>query len=266
MDPITVATIIALGLVVGAIVGLTSVGSGALMTPILYLDFAGVLAHNLVVGTATAQGTITKFVASARNYLRGKLRPDYTFMIAITGVPLAVVGAFFSSSFVSYNLFAPFLALVLLFVGIGIILQLRAKKMNHAEDPKLTPRLKRKGMLVGMGVGLIAGLTGVATGSLLVSSLIILLKFPNKTAVTIAIFEGGLILLAATATQLYLGHVDLTFTMLLIVGGVPGILFGSHFKDKIDQKILGYGIAGVIILESARTLSSFLFGKSFFFF
>ncbi|MDE1845905.1 MAG: sulfite exporter TauE/SafE family protein [Candidatus Micrarchaeota archaeon] len=266
MDPFTIALIVALGLVVGAIVGLTSVGSGALMTPILYLDFASSLAHNLVVGTATTQGTVTKFVASARNYLRGKLSRDYTFMIAITGVPLAVVGAFFSSRFVAFNLFPPFLALVLLFVGVGIVLQLRANKMNHKEDPKLTLRLKRKGMLVGAGIGLIAGLTGVSTGSLLVSSLIILLKFPNRTAVTIAIFEGGLILLAATATQLYLGNVNLPFTGLLVIGGIPGVLIGSHFKDRIDQSMLGYGIAVVIIFESLRTLSSFLFGKSFFFF
>lgn len=266
MDPITIAIIVALGLVVGVIVGLTSVGSGALMTPILYLDFGSSLAHSLVVGTATTQGTITKFAGSARNYLRGVLNPGYAFMIAITGVPFAIVGALFSSTFVLFNLFSPLLAGVLLLVGLVIIVQLRAKKMNHLDDPQITKRLKRKGLLLGVAIGLIAGLTGVSTGSLLVSSLMLLLKFPNKTAVNIAIFEGGMILLAATVTQLYLGNVDFFFTGLLVLGGVPGILIGSHFKDRVNQKLLGYGIAGVIIFESARTLSSFFFGKSFFLF
>lgn len=266
MDPITIASILALGLFVGVIVGLTSVGSGALMTPILYLDFSGALAKSLVVGTASAQGTITKFVASARNYYRKKLKPDYAFMIAITGVPFAVIGALFSSAFIAFNLFSPLLALVLLAVGVLIIAQQKGGKINHVEDPKMTIQLKRKGWGIGIVIGLIAGLTGIATGSLLVSSLMLILKFPNRTAVSIAIFEGGLILFAAAATQFYLGHIDFIFTGLLLLGGIPGILIGSHYKDRVNQKLLGYGIAGVIIFESLRTISSFLTGKSFFFF
>ncbi|HVA82721.1 MAG TPA: sulfite exporter TauE/SafE family protein [Candidatus Aquilonibacter sp.] len=266
MDPITMLGVIALGLAVGAIVGMTSVGSGALMTPILLLDFGGVIGKALVVGTATTQGTIIKFVASARNYFRKGLRGEYAFMIAVTGVPLAIFGAFFSKSFITWNLFQPLLSGVLLLVGVLIIVQLKTNRMNHTENPKVSGRLRAKGMLVGLVVGLIAGLTGISTGSLLVSALIILLRFPNRTAVNIAIFEGGLILLAATFAQIYLGNVDFPITGLLVVGGIPGILVGSHFKDKINQKLLGYGIAGVIIIESARTLSNFLFGKSFFVF
>ena len=266
MDPITIVTVLALGLGIGIIVGLTSVGSGALMTPILYLDFSSALARNLVVGTASAQGTIIKFAASARNYYRKKLRPDYAFMIAITGVPFAVIGALFSTSFITFNLFSPLLALVLLAVGVLIIVQQKASKISHTEDPKMTVKLKRKGWAIGIVIGLIAGLTGVATGSLLVSSLMLILKFPNRTAVSIAIFEGGLILFAAAATQFYLGHIDIAFTGILLLGGIPGVLIGSHYKDRINQKLLGYGIAGVIIFESARTISAFLTGKSFFFF
>ncbi|MDE1860671.1 MAG: sulfite exporter TauE/SafE family protein [Candidatus Micrarchaeota archaeon] len=266
MDPITIAGIIALGFVVGALVGLTSVGSGALMTPILLLDFGGLVGKTFVVGTATTQGTVTKFFGSLQNYFKKSLRPNYLFMISITGVPLAAIGAFYSSAIISWNLFPPLLAAVLLAVAVLMIYQFRMRRVVHTKDPEMGRSLRIKGLAVGVVVGLIAGLTGVSTGSVLVSALIILLKFPSRTAVSVAIFEGGLILLAATITQLYLGHVNLPFAGLLILGGVPGILLGGHFKFRVNQRLLGYGIAGVIILEASRTLSSFFFGKSFFVF
>lgn len=266
MGPIILGMTIALGALVGFLVGLTSVGSGAILTPILLIDFASVLSKSLVVGTSTMYGTVTKPIASVRNYVRRSLKLDYAFIIAITGVPFSSIGAFYSGAFLSWNLFPPILAGILILAALGMIMQVRVNGVGALKDPEMSTGLRIKGLLLGIAVGLIAGLTGVSTGSLMVASLILFLKFPNRTAVGIAIFEGGLILAAATITQLYLGHVNLPFTGLLVLGGVPGILLGSHYKDKVDQGLLGYGIAGVIILESARTLSNFLFGKSFFIF
>jgi len=269
MDPITIAAVIALGALVGFLVGLTSVGSGSILTPILYLDFSSSLSTLFVVGTSTTEGTITKFIASARNYLRNTLRKDYAFIIAITGVPTAAVGAFFSADLITWNLFQPILAAVLIAVAIAIIYDAKFRNKKNEKkltDPKMDSRLKVKGMAVGLVVGLIAGFTGVSTGSLLVASLIVFMGFSPRTAVTIAVFEGGIILLAATIVQLYLGHVNFLFTGLLVLGGIPAILVGSHFKDRVNQRLLGYGVAGLIIFESARTLSQFFWGKKFFFF
>ena len=265
-NPITFTSAVMLGLVVGVIVGLTSVGSGALMAPILLLDFGSIVGKTLVVGTATTAGTVEKFVVSLRNYFKKTLKMSYALMIAYTGVPLAAVGAFYSSVLIKWNLFSPLLSGVLLVVGLVIIVQSKLEKINYTKDPPMTRSLRIRGLLVGVVIGLVAGLTGVSTGSLLVASLILLLKFPNRTAVTIALFEGALILFAATATQLYLGHVNLPFTGALLLGGIPGILIGNHYKDRVGQNILGYGIAIVIIFEAARTLSAFFFGKSFFIF
>jgi uncharacterized protein len=266
-SPSTMVSLLILGLVVGIIVGLTSVGSGALMTPILYLDFSKVLTHAQAVGTATAQGTVTKFAASIRNYLKKSLNSGYAFTIAITGVPLAVVGAFLTKIATSYAQFQVVIAVILVLAALSIIYQIRVNKEDKSfTDPKNDKSFKTKGMLIGAYVGLIAGVTGISTGSLLVASLMIILKFRPHTAVNIAIFEGGIILLAATATQIFLGNVAFLATGLLILGGVPGILIGNHYKDQIGERILGYGVAGVIIFESARVISSYLFGKTFFIF
>ncbi len=265
MDPLTIATIITLGFVVGFIVGLTSVGSGALMTPILLLDFSGIVGKAFIVGTSSTYGTVSKAFGSIQNYMSGKFRSGYMFIIATTGVPLAVVGAFYSSALISWNFFSPIIAVLLIVVASVILIQSRFEKFS-GRDPKIDGKLRIKGAIIGIIVGLIAGFTGVSTGSLLVACLIIIMKFPNHSAVNIAILEGGLILLAATLTQIFLGHVNYLFTGILLIGGIPGILIGGRFKYRFDQKKLGYLIAAVIIFESARTLSSFFLGKSFFFF
>ncbi len=260
----TIISLVILGLVVGIIVGLTSVGSGALMTPVLYLDFSKVLTHAQAVGTATAQGTVTKFSASARNYLKKSLNTGYAFTIAVTGVPMAVIGAFLTKIATSYTQFQAVLAVVLIIAAVSIIYQVKVKKRNVYADPKVDTGFKWKGWLIGAYVGLIAGVTGISTGSLMVASLILILKFKPHTAVNVAIFEGGIILLAATITQIYLGNVAFLATGLLVLGGIPGILIGNHYKDSIGERILAYGVAGVIIFESARIVSSYLFGKTFF--
>lgn len=264
-NPTTLVSAAALGFIVGAIIGMTSVGAGVLMTPILLLDFGSVVGKTLIIGTATTTGTVEKVIVSARNYFKKRINAGYVFMIAITGVPLASIGAFYSSALVSWNLFNPLLSAVLFASAVVIIIQHRLERMN-VEEPAITRSLRIKGLVIGVVVGLIAGLTGASTGTLLVASLILLLKFPNRTAVDIALVEGGLILLAATLTQLYLGHVNLPFTGVLLVGGIPGILLGNHYKYKVNQKLLGYGIAGVILLESLRTIAQFFTGKSFFIF
>jgi len=264
-SPSTMVDLLILGLVVGTIVGLTSVGSGALMTPILYLDFSKFLTHAQAVGTATTQGTVTKIVASIRNYLKKSLKSGYAFMIAIGGVPAAVVGAFLTKWAVNVPVFQVFLAGILIVAAISIILQVWLKKRTYKSgDPKVDNAFKMKGIVIGLYVGLIAGMTGISTGSLLVASLIIILGFKPHTAVNVAIFEGGIILLAATITQLYLGNVAFLATGLLIIGGIPGILIGNHYKDNVGETVLTYGVAGVIIFESARVLVQYFFGKTFF--
>ncbi len=264
LGPLEISGILILGFVVSLLVGLTSVGSGALMTPILLLDFSSIVPRLFVVGTSTTQGTVVKFVGSARNYLRKAIKMEYAFIVAITGVPLGIVGAYYSAAFVTWPYFSPALAALLLAVAILILVLTKKNILNHKTNPKVDLRLRLKGAAIGAVVGVIAGLTGISTGSLLVASLMLLMKFPNRMAVGIAVFEGGLILFGATVVQLLLGHVDLTVTGLLIAGGIPGILIGSHFKDRANQTLLGYLIAAVIILESLRTLTSFFFGVTFF--
>lgn len=266
MDPITMLLLLGLGAFIGLLVGLTSVGSGALLTPILLLDFSSVVTGAAVVGTSTVYGTVTKIVASAKNFWKRQINSGYAFFIAITGVPTAAIGAFFTTAIINSNLFSPLLAALLIVLAFLIIYDTKIKEKTVKNDPKMDRKLRLKGMFVGLYVGLIAGLTSVSTGSLMVASLILFMRFKPHTAVNIAIFEGGIILLAASVVQTYLGNVNFLAAGLLIIGGIPTILIGNYYKDKVNARLLSYGVAGLILLESARTISQYLWGKKFFIF
>ncbi len=264
MDLITSAWLLITGASIGLIVGLTSIGSGSLLTPTLELDFSSVVAGAAVVGTATLYGTITKLVASGHNYMKNRLDSGYAFIIAVTGVPTAAIGAFFTRPLIASDLFQPLLAVILVVAALSILFDVRIRNREIRKDPELTLGLRLKGAAVGAVVGIVAGMTGVSTGTLLVAALILVLEFRTHTAVTLAIFEGGLVLLAALVVQLYLGNVNIPVSALLIVGGIPGIIAGNHYKYRVNGRMLSYGVAGVIIFESARTISQFLWGKRFF--
>jgi len=149
-SPSTMISLLILGVIVGIIVGLTSVGSGALMTPILYLDFSNVLTHAQAVGTATAQGSVTKIIASIRNHLKKALNSNYAFTIAITGVPMAIIGAFLTKIATSYTQFQVVIAAVLVIAAISIIYQIRINKDDHSyEDPKVDTNFKIKALMIG---------------------------------------------------------------------------------------------------------------------
>ncbi len=233
----TSAVLAAPGAFIGLLVGMTSAGSGALLAPILLLDFNSVVGKPFVVGTATTYGTITKFVGSARNYLTRSLKSSYVLMIAATGVPTAAIGAFYSSALITWNLFSPLLAIALIVVALLIVLGQKLKKAKSYVDPEMNRNVRIKEMAIGLYIGPIGSFTGVSTGSLLAASLIVLLKFSPRTAVTIAVFEEGVILLAATAVQLYLGHVNFPVTGLLALGRIPGILIGSHLGEPAPAEI-----------------------------
>ena len=267
LDPITMIGLTALGFIVSLLVGLTSVGSGALITPILYLDYGSIISHSVAIGTSATQGSITKSVGSLHNYLRKSLYSAYAFTIAITGVPFAVVGAFLTKSATSYTAFQLFMAAILIIAAALVIFQAAIYKNSEGKkDPKIDTKFRIKGAIIGIYIGLIAGITGIATGSLAIASILLFLEMRPHTAVDLAIFEGFIILLAATLVQIFLGNVSLPVTGLLVLGGIPGIVVGSRLKGRFNTRTLTYLIATVIIIESIRIIANYFFPNAFLIF
>lgn len=264
----TMAGLVMLGFIVSLIAGLTSVGSGALMTPILYLDFSSVISHTIAVGTSTTQGSIVKFFGSLRNYIKRTIKTNYAFIMAATGVPLAIAGAFLTKIATSYSSFQLFLAAVFVIAAASIIIQVKltGKKKDIGNDSPMDKKMRIKGMIIGAYVGLIAGMTGISTGSLAIASILIFMNLKPHTAVDVAIFEGFIILLAATITQICLGNVSFLVTLLLIIGGIPGILIGSSLKSKFNPRLLIYAVCAVILLESIRIILNYFLPNKFFIF
>ena len=264
LDPITAIGLIALGFVVSLLVGLTSVGSGALMTPILYLDYSSIISHSVAIGTSAMQGSVTKSIGSIHNWLRKSLYSTYAFTIAITGVPFAVIGAFFTKTATSFAAFQLFMAAILIIAAVLVIFQTSIYgKSKVKKDPKINATFRIKAATIGIYIGLIAGITGISTGSLAIASILLFLDMQPHTAVDLAIFEGFIILLAATIVQISIGNVNFQITGLLVLGGIPGIIVGSRLKGRLNTTALTYLMAAVIIFESASMIINCFFPNLF---
>lgn len=256
------------GLLVGILIGLTGMGGGSLMTPILVL-FLG-MPPTIAVGTDLAYSTITKAVGSIQHFRQGQVRVTPALWVALGSVPATVLGIVLlrwlthghpqtADTFVSHALGA-----TLLFVAIMLFVQPRLQKRLWPEGTPavLHPRLQafrqiRPVLLVAVGaiVGLLVGLTSIGGGSLVMVAL--LLFFPRwkmGRRVGTDVFHGFVLSAVAGAAQWKFGAVNLPIAGQLLLGSIPGVLIGTRLTRVVPEHILRPAVAGLLALSAVRLL------------
>lgn len=259
-----------LGAIVGFLVGLTSAGTGSLGTTLLLVFYGDpasppYIPGPVLVGSSTLQGTVMKGVGTLRNWLDETLESRYALWIVAGALPFTAVGAFTTGALFRLGLFEVVLAVVLLVAAFFIVFEAAVLERGRAaEMPALTARLKTGSALLGAAVGFLAGLTSVGTGTIVISTLILLLRVPPRQATSIAILVGALVLSASGVSHFAQGNIDFEVVGLLIAGSIPGILVGTRLRGRLDPEPLRVAIAVVIALASARLLIKAITGSNFF--
>lgn len=259
-----------LGLIVGFLVGLTSAGTGSLGTTLLVVFYGDpasppYIPGPVLVGSSTLQGTAMKGVGTLRNWLDKSLETHYALWIIAGALPFTAVGAFTTGAVFRLGLFEVVLAVVLLVAAFFIVFEAAVMERARATSmPPLTGRFKAASAALGAAVGFLAGLTSVGTGTIVISSLILLLRVPPRQATPIAILVGAVVLLGASVSHLAQGNIDLEVVALLLAGSIPGVLVGSRLRGRLDPEPLRLAIAVVIAIASARLLIKAITGSNFF--
>lgn len=259
-----------IGLFVGLLVGLTSAGTGSLGTTLLVVFYGNPASaihypSPVIVGSATVQGAAMKAVGSVRNWLGDTVPSRHALWIVVPAIPCAAAGALLTDPLFEAGFFEPVLAVALL-AAAGFLVGETAllKRGRSGQMPALDTRYKAGASALGVGVGLLAGLTSVGTGTLTISALILVLRVPPREAASIAILAGSLVFLFASVSHLAQSHVDFGLVGLLLLGALPGILVGTHFREKVDPEPLRFVIAAVIALAAGRLLVKYLTGSNWF--
>lgn len=247
------------GLLVGALVGLTGVGGGSLMTPLLVLLFG--FHPATAVGTDLLYASITKTVGTAVHGKQGTVNWRIVTRLASGSVPASIltlivmsrVGTMTGNGAGVLNLL---LGIALLLTSISVffrpwILSWAGHHIHAMEDA----RLGRWTILLGAVLGILVSVTSVGAGALGTTALLIL--YPRLPVARIAASDIAhavpLTLIAGTGHWL-MGSVDLTLMIALLAGSIPGIIIGSLLSGRSSDALLRPVLAITLLVVSIRML------------
>lgn len=246
------------GLLVGALVGMTGMGGGALMTPLLVLVFG--FKPTVAIGTDILHGAIFKSFGAVRHRQLGTVHVRLTLWMLLGSAPFSLVGVALAT-WLSHRYGAGFEDTAQQILGIalvvgGIAFMVKAFLHSKGDDAPFLLRRSDRVIAVAIGVvgGFVVGLTSVGSGTFF--GLVMLVAFPLTAAKIVGtdIFHAAALLWVAGAGHLVAGNVDLHATAWLLTGSIPGVLLGSQMTIKLPERALRSALALVLTLSGVKLL------------
>ena len=250
------------GLLIGALVGVTGMGGGSLLTPILVIvfDFKAVVA----VGTDILHGAIFKTVGAGQHRVYGNVHARLVFWMALGSVPASLLGVYVVQLMKdkygdSVNEIATtILGISLILVGAGLLIKTHLKKQPGDDRPyRLSRRDRVLAVLIGLVGGFVLGLTSVGSGTFFGLMLILLFPLTAAKIVGTDIFHAAILLWAAGAAHLVAGDVNLAAMGWLLLGSIPGISLTSRLTLRLPERHVRFTLAGVLFLSGLKLVGAF---------
>jgi len=248
------------GLFIGSLVGLTGMGGGSLMTPILILFFG--FQPTLAVGTDILHGAVFKSFGAVRHRKLGNVHLRIVFWMFLGSGPLSLVGVelanWIEDTYGSGvgDVMARVIGYALILGGIGFLAKTFIKRGVQPSDAPflLTNRDRVICFALGASGGFLVGLTSVGSGTFF--GLVMLLVFPLTAATIVGtdIVQAALLLWVAGISYLAHGNVDLHAMGWLLLGSIPGVLFASKLTVRVPEGALRVGLGTVLLASGVRLI------------
>jgi len=249
------------GFVVGAIVGLTGVGGGSLMTPLLVLLFG--VHPATAVGTDLLYAAITKAGGTTVHAKKGHVDWRITGLLASGSIPASIL-TIWALSFlpkqspaITHTISVSLgIALVLTALAIVFRQKLQRYALSHADDSAHTKLQSPITVAVGVLLGILVTISSVGAGALGVAVLFFL--YPKLPAIRIVgsdLAHAVPLTLVAGIGHWAIGSVDWTLLGSLLLGSLPGIWLGSHASAKVPEKILRPILATMLVLVGSKLIA-----------
>ena len=247
------------GLAVGFIVGMTGVGGGSLMTPILL--FFGI-PPSTAVGTDLLYAAITKSGGVFVHQKKGNIDWRITCLLALGSLPAAALTllvmhfAGFDSNSVNSTIKLA-LGITLIFTAVAIVLKQQLLDWSHRNDAFFTRMTIQQreiaAVITGVVLGITVTITSIGAGALgTVALFLIYPVLPVPRLVGTEIAHAVPLTLLAGLGHAGLGNVNWDLLVNLLIGSLPGIYIGSHLPTAVPEKVLRPILATIMILVGAR--------------
>jgi uncharacterized membrane protein YfcA len=257
MDPLLVVA----GLGIGLLVGMTGMGGGSLMTPILILLFG--TAPTTAIGSDIAYAAVTKSVGGWQHLRLRTVNVALAFWLAVGSVPASVAGVWVIS--VLHHAFGDSLddiVLILLAIAltaVGLLVLIRALLIPDVgrierESFELSRANRVSAITIGATTGFVIGITSAGSGTLVAVFLIALYRLAPRQVVGTDVFHAAILLWAAGLAHVVAGNVDFGIVGTILLGSVPGIWVGSHLTVRLPTGLLRNALGLVMVLSALALL------------
>jgi uncharacterized protein len=245
--------LVAFGLGVGILVGMTGIGGGSLMTPMLILVFG--VTPATAIGTDLAYAAVTKTVGGYKHWKQRTVDLTLSTWMSIGSVPAAVFGVYVLTLLEDWlgddfdDSVIVLLAGALLLTGTATLVRALLKRMQERERDTIDMERRHKiaAVLLGLSVGFVLGVTSAGSGALIAVGLILCFRLSPQRVVGTDVFHAAILLWAAGLSHVVAGNVDFGLAGNILLGSVPGVWLGSHWSVRVDPAVLRVTLAVVLI-------------------
>jgi uncharacterized protein len=258
--PLTINPLYSLaGLLVGVLVGLTGVGGGSLMTPLLVLLFG--FHPATAVGTDLLYASVTKSFGSMVHGWRNTVDWKIVRRLGTGSVPAAIATLLIlqkigSPSESVSHLITTVLGATLILTSVAVMFQTRI--VLYATNKMGTVLSEDRGLptiLLGGLLGILVSISSVGAGAIGVTALLVLYpKLPVARIVGSDIAHAVPLTLVAGMGHWYLGNVDFNLLASLLLGSIPGVIIGSLIGSGASDRVLRPLLAAVLLLVGSKLL------------
>lgn len=253
------AELIVIGFVVGVLVGLTGVGGGSIMTPLLIALNIPPLA---AVGTDLLSSTPTKLFGAFLHHRQRTVNWELVGALTLGGAPAAIVGALtliWLRGHIALNILESFTkhavgtALVISAVVILLAPWLIKSPDRGTGAVKWSRATRSRTIAIGAGVGLIVTVTSIGSGSVTLPLLALMLPAVGlQTLVGTDIAFAAILIPTAFLSRWSMGGVNLPLAINLIIGSMPGVFVGTKMCGFLQQRYLRPALALTLVVVGAR--------------
>ena len=248
------------GFLVGLIVGVTGVGGGSLMTPLLVLLFG--VSPATAVGTDLLYASLTKTLGGWVHGRRGTVDWKVVGLLSLGSLPAAVITIILLKflaldALMLGRLVTGVLSVALLLTAAALLLKGWVKKLALRADGTVYElhhrHLPAATIVTGIVVGTLVTISSVGAGVL--GTVALLFLYPRMQAAKVVgtdIVHAVPLTAVAGMGHLALGTVDIVLLGSLLLGSLPGIYLGSHLSSKVPERLLRPVLASMLLIIGTR--------------
>ena len=257
MDP----AIIVFGLGIGVLVGMTGMGGGSLMTPLLILIFG--IQPTTAIGTDIFYSAVTKTVGGWRHFRMKTVNMELVKWLSLGSVPAAVLGVAIVSVLQDHIGEARLDSLVYAVLGgtllmVGVITLTRALILRDLVVERDRFDVERRhrvaAVAIGATTGFVIGITSAGSGTVIAILLIAVYRLAPKKVVGTDVFHAAVLLWAAGIAHWVGGNVDFSLAANILLGSIPGVIVGAALSGKAPQGFIRTALGVVLVGSGVVTI------------